>query len=222
MSARLPPSNQSGQGLTLPRTATTIIAGVTAFFSLGILMVGAVERAAMVMGFIPARLSGDLALSPAIPAFLTPFSAAIVHGSVLHLAMNLILLVWCGRAVERIIGAGATVVLYLAGALVAAAAQFIVDPHSLAPMIGASGAISAVIGAFALTFGRQKPLVKSVLLNRWLNVAWLLAAWVILQWMMAFLSGQQGVLLATPAHIGGFLAGLALIRPLLLWKYRKA
>ena len=221
MSARLPPNRSSGQGLTLPRTATTIIAGVTALFSLGILLFG-VDRAAMVMGFIPARLSGDLALSPAIPALLTPFSSAIVHGSVLHLAMNLILLVWCGRAVERIIGAGATVLLYLAGAIAAAAAQYLVDPHSLVPMVGASGAISALIGGFALTFGRQKPLVKSVLLNRWLNVAWLLAAWVVLQWMMAFLGGQQGVLLATPAHIGGFLAGLALIRPLLLWKYRKA
>ena len=222
MTSRLPPSRNRGQGLTLPRTATTIIAAVTAFFSLGILLFNRVELAASLMGFVPARLSGDFNLTPAIPAFLTPLSATIVHGNLLHLAMNLILLVWCGRAVERIIGAGSTIVLYLAGALFAAAAQFLVDPHSLVPMIGASGAISALIGAFALTYGRPKPLVKSLVLNRWLNVAWLLAAWVILQWMMGYLMGQQGVLLATPAHIGGFLAGLALIRPLLLWRYRKA
>ena len=222
MSSRLPPSNQGGQGLTLPRTATTIIASVTALFSIGILLFNRVDLAASLMGFVPARLSGDFTLTPAIPAFLTPLTATIVHAGWLHLAMNLILLVWCGRAVERIIGAGPTVVLYLAGAIVAAAAQYLVDPHSLVPMIGASGAISALIGAFALTFGRQKPLVKSAVLNRWLNVAWLLAAWIILQWMTGFLMGQQGVLLATPAHIGGFLAGLALIRPLLLWKYRSA
>ena len=75
--------------------------------------------------------------------------------------MNLILLVWCGRAVERIIGPGPTVLLYLVGAFAAAGAQFLVDPNSPVPMIGASGAISALIGAYALTYGRPKPLVKS-------------------------------------------------------------
>lgn len=224
MSTRFPDNrNAGGRGrITLPRTASTIIASVTALFSLGILLLGGLDRAATLMGFIPARLSGALTLSPAMPAVLTPLSATIVHGSVLHLAMNLILLVWCGRAVERILGAGPTVLLYLVGAFVAAAAQFIVGPNSLVPMIGASGAISAVIGAFALTFGRQKPLVKSPSLNRALNVAWLLAAWVVLQLMVGFILGLQGTLLATAAHIGGFLAGLALHRPLLMWRYRNA
>ena len=223
MSTRLPPGRSSGRGrITFPRTATTIIASVTALFSLGILLLNRVELAASVMGFVPARLSGDFNLSPAVPALLTPLSATIVHGSVLHLAMNLILLVWCGRAVERILGAGPIVVLYLVGAIVAAAAQYLVDPHSLVPMIGASGAISALIGAFALTYGQPKPLVKSPWLNRALNLAWLLAAWIVLQLMVAFLLGQQGLLLATPAHIGGFLAGLALHRPLLMWRYRHA
>ena len=223
MSTRFPPNKTGGQGrIIFPRTATTIKSAVTALFSLGILLINRVDLAASLMGFIPARLSGDFNLAPAIPAFLTPLTATIVHGGVLHLAMNLILLVWCGRAVEHIIGAGPIVVMYLVGAFAAAGAQYLVDPHSLVPMIGASGAISALIGAFALTYGRPKPLVKSVWLNRWLNVAWLLAAWVILQWAVGFMLGQQGVLLATPAHIGGFIAGLALTRPMLLWRYRKA
>ena len=223
MSTRLPPSNNSGIGrLTMPRTATTIIASVTALFSLGILLLNRIDLAASLMGFIPARLSGDFTLSPAIPTALTPLTATIVHGGVLHLAMNLLVLVWCGRAVERIIGAGPTVLLYLVGAFVAAGAQYLVDPHSLVPMIGASGAISSLIGAFALTYGRPKSLVRSPWLNRVLNIVWLLAAWIILQLMVAYLLGQQGMLLATPAHVGGFLAGLALHRPLLLWRYRKA
>ena len=223
MSTRLPQNSDNGQArLTLPRTATTVIASATALFSLGILLLDALDRAATLLGFIPARLSGALTLSPAIPAFLTPLSATIVHGGVLHLAMNLILLVWCGRAVERIIGPGATVLLYVVGAFVAAGAQFLVDPNSLVPMIGASGAISALIGSYALTYGRPKPLVKSPVLNRWLNVVWLLAAWIVLQLMVAFLVGQQGLMLATPAHIGGFVAGLALTRPLLMWRYRNA
>ena len=51
---------------------------------------------------------------------------------------------------------------------------------------------------------------------------WLLVAWTLLRLMMGYLAGGQGYLLATPAHIGGFAAGLALQRPLLLCKYRKA
>jgi hypothetical protein len=57
-------------------------------------------------------------------------------------------------------------------------------------------------------------------LNRWINALWLLAAWTVLQVMVGWSAGQQGMLLATPAHIGGFVAGLLLQRPLLLWRYR--
>ena len=59
-------------------------------------------------------------------------------------------------------------------------------------------------------------------LNRTLNATWLLAAWVVLQLMTQFLAGTQGYFLATPAHVGGFIAGLLLQRPLLLWRYRNA
>jgi membrane associated rhomboid family serine protease len=137
-------------------------------------------------------------------------------------ALNLLMLVWCGTKVERILGAGPLVLLYIVGAFTAAIAQWLASPMSPTPMIGASGAISAVIGAFALSFGEQKRLVKSPGLNRALNSMWLLAAWVVLQMMTGLLAGTQGYLLATPAHIGGFVAGLLLQRPLLLWQYRNA
>ena len=206
----------------LPRTATAIIAAITAIVSLAISVTGAEQNAAVLLGFIPARLSGTLELSPAIPALLTPLSATLVHGGALHLAANLILLIWCGRAVERIIGPGSLVLLYVIGGFIAAAAQFLVAPHSIIPMIGASGAISALVGAFACSYGRPKRLVQSPPLNRALNIAWLLAAWIVIQLLVGFVAGQQGMLLATPAHIGGFLAGVALQRPLLMWRYRRA
>jgi membrane associated rhomboid family serine protease len=79
-----------------------------------------------------------------------------------------------------------------------------------------------VVGAFALTFGQHKRLVSSRSLNRLLNALWLLAAWIVLQLMTGALAGFQGVLVATPAHVGGFLAGLALERPLLMWRWRNA
>ena len=119
-------------------------------------------------------------------------------------------------------GRSGLVSLYLVGAYAAAAAQWAVNPHGTVPVIGASGAISAVMGAFALSFGRAKAFTSDLRINRWINVAWLLVAWIVLQMMMGWLAGGQGYLLATPAHVGGFAAGLLLQRPLLLWRYRKA
>jgi membrane associated rhomboid family serine protease len=114
------------------------------------------------------------------------------------------------------------ILIYVVGAFAAAAGQWAVDPNNTVPMIGASGAISAVIGAFALSFGRAKHITSSARVNRWINIVWLLAAWVVLQVLVGWTAGAQGYLLATPAHIGGFLAGLLVQRPLLLWRYRKA
>ena len=204
------------------KSATGVIAAATVIVSLLIFLLSATTNAAVLMGFVPARFGGTLTVSPAVPALLTPLSATLVHGSFLHLAGNLLMLMWCGLAVERVLGTGPTVLLYAVGAYVAAAAQFLVAPHSADPMIGASGAISALIGAYALSYGQHKQIVGSKLVNRWLNVAWLLVAWVLIQVGFGYVMGQQGMLLATPAHIGGLIAGVAMQRPLLLWRYRKA
>jgi len=115
------------------------------------------------------------------------------------------------------------IILYVAGAYAAAAGQYLMNPLELAPMIGASGAISAVIGAYAMLFGKNRVRVANPKLALWLNALWLLAAWVGLQIVMGivFRTGP-GILVAVGAHIGGFLAGLLLARPLLLWRYRNA
>ena len=208
--------------MRFPRTATVAISVVTATAWLLTAIVGADESAAMVMGIIPARLSGLVDLAPAVPAWLTPLSSTLVHGGFLHVALNLLMLVWCGTLVERVLGSSSLVLLYLIGAYAAALAQWAVDPASFVPVIGASGAISAVMGAFALSYGQQKRIVRSEGLNRLLNALWLLAAWIVLQLLIGMIAGMQGFLLATPAHVGGFVAGLALQRPLLLWRYRGA
>jgi membrane associated rhomboid family serine protease len=206
----------------LIRSATYVIAAITAAAWLIAVGLGASDQAALSMGFIPARLSGLQMPWAAVPAFLTPLSATLVHSGLIHLGFNLLIFVWCGMAVERVLGRTGLIVLYLVGAYAAAAAQWAVDPTSTVPMVGASGAISAVIGAFALSFGRAKRVTSSPAVNRWINALWLLVAWIVLQLMMGWLGGQQGYLLATPAHMGGFAAGLLLQRPLLLWRYRKA
>ena len=206
----------------ISRSATHAIAIVTALAWVAALAFGGPDRAALTIGFIPARLSGIPVPWPAVPVFLTPLTATLAHSGLVHLGFNLLIFLWCGTAVERVLGKTGLIVLYLVGAYAAALAQWAVDPSATVPMIGASGAISAVIGAFALSFGRAKAFTNNLRVNRWINVLWLMVAWVVLQVMMGWLAGGQGFLLATPAHVGGFAAGLLLQRPLLLWRYRKA
>lgn len=204
-----------------PLTATLVLAGVTAAAFLVIALGGLTDEAALALGFIPLRFHAETPWA-ALPAWLTPLSATLVHGGFFHLAMNLLLLVWCGREVERVLGPGPVVLLYVAGAFAAAAGQYVLDPLAASPMVGASGAVSALVGAFALSFSRPRPLVSNFRLNRAINILWILVAWVALQWMGAYLMGMQGVLVATGAHVGGFIAGVVLQKPLLLWRYRRA
>ncbi|MBA2467001.1 MAG: rhomboid family intramembrane serine protease [Sphingomonas sp.] len=208
--------------MNVPRTATVAIAAITVLAFLAVALLGGTTAAALVMGFIPARWSGLLPNWPGVWAILTPLSSTLVHGGFLHLAFNLLMLLWCGNQVERVLGRGGLLTLYAVGAYAAAGAQWLSGPSSIVPAIGASGAISAVVGAFALSFSRAKQVTRSAQINRFINALWLLAAWVVMQTMLGWLAGGQGVLLATPAHVGGFVAGLLLQRPLLLWHYRKA
>jgi len=206
----------------LPRTATIWLTVITAVFWVVTAALRLDEAAAFSMGFIPERWNGAVMLGAAVPAALTPLSATLVHAGFLHLGFNLLILVWCGTQVERVLGTGPLLLIYAVSAYVAAVAEWLITPHATVPMVGASGAISGIIGAFALSFGQQKQIVRSRALNRMINAAWLLAAWVVLQLMTGILAGFQGVLVATPAHVGGFLSGLLLQRPLLIWRYRKA
>jgi membrane associated rhomboid family serine protease len=209
-------------GPRFPRTATniivvvTVIAWIVAYFS------GPNNDAAYVLGFIPARFSGFALPYAAAPAFLTPLTATLVHSGPVHIGFNMLILLWCGSQVERVLGVTGLIVLYVFGAYAAAAAQWGIDPMATAPVIGASGAVSAVIGSYASSFGRAKALTNNLWLNRWINVLWLMVAWVMLQMATTWLAGAHGVLVATAAHVGGFAAGLLLQRPLLLWRYRKA
>jgi membrane associated rhomboid family serine protease len=209
-------------GSRFPRTATNIIVAVTAIAWIVAVVLGRSNQAAYSLGFLPIRVSVPALPFPAVPVFLTPLTATLVHSNLVHLGFNMLILLWCGTQVERVLGWAGLIVLYVVGAYAAAAAQWGLDPLASVPVIGASGAISAIIGAYALSFGRARAFTNNLRVNRWINVAWLLVAWAVLQAMMAWLGNQQGYPLATPAHVGGFAAGLLLQRPLLLWRYRKA
>ena len=172
-------------------------------------------------GFIPARLSG-LAVAGALPVWITPLTATLLHASLLHLGFNLVMLLFCGREDEVAIGPGCTIALYVVGAYAAAAAQYLAFPRSPVPVVGASGAISALVGAYALLYGQRRPSRLPREIARWVHIAWLAAAWIVLQLLLGLASTTTGVAVATAAHVGGFVAGLLLARPLLRWRYRRA
>src|SRR3546814_7419275 len=94
----------------------------------------------------------DLILPPGtmVPFLLTPLTAAFLHGGVLHLIFNLVVLLYIGRQLEAPLGSRAMAVLLGTGAYAGALAHWLADPQSNVPMIGASGAISALIAVFAL------------------------------------------------------------------------
>jgi membrane associated rhomboid family serine protease len=211
-----PPESWQKARVTLAIAAVTILAWALAAVS------GYQDTIATWGGFIPARVSGATAKMALAPLFLTPLTATLVHGGLLHLLLNVMVLVFCGRAVEAIIGPRLFLLLYVAGAYAAAAAQYAAGPLVTVPMVGASGAISAVIGAYAILFGRNRVAVANPRLAVALNALWLAVAWVAIQYLIGLMLRMDGIDVAVAAHVGGFLVGLALAQPFFLWHWRKA
>ena len=180
--------------------------------------------AAILGGFVPARFGGDLDYSGvlAVPALLTPLSCTLLHAGFFHLAMNMLLLLVTAQPTEKALGALGLVILYVIGAYAAAAAQWLVDPASIVPMIGASGAASAVVGAYSLLFGRSRAKAIGPIPAQAVHVLWLAAAWTAINLLSALAFLGAGIAVAAAAHIGGFIAGLALAKPLLRWQWRNA
>jgi membrane associated rhomboid family serine protease len=202
-----------------PLTTGYAIACVLLFVLLS--LTGYQGEAIMRAGFIPARFATDLILPPGTfaPAFLTPLSSAFLHGGVLHLAFNIVVLLFIGRQLEAPIGWKVMGALLVAGAYAGAFAQWLADPESAVPMIGASGAISAVLAMFALIFSRSSPAAIGPVPSHWVRALWLAAAWIGLQLLLGFAGGGGFGAVAIWAHVGGFLAGLLLARPLLRWRF---
>ncbi|MAG96595.1 MAG: rhomboid family intramembrane serine protease [Alphaproteobacteria bacterium] len=176
------------------------------------------EPAVLSLGFIPAVLFGSAELAPElvmVPAALTPVTAMFLHGGWMHLIGNMLYLWIFGNNVEDAMGHGRFVAFYLVCGLAAAAAQAALDPASRIPMIGASGAIAGVLGAYALLYPRARVLVLVPIFVIFFTVRlpalWVLGGWFVLQGINAALADSSGGGVAWWAHIGGFVAGLALI-----------
>jgi len=202
-------------GLARARVTFAIVAA-TAAISFYVLLSGRVGITAVLGGFTPARFAG-LTIPPfhgaPVPAVLTPLTATLLHAGVGHLGFNMAGLAFAGALTERALGGRGLAVLYVAGAYAAALGQWFPNPLSTVPMIGASGAVSAVVAAYALLYGRRRTRTLGPGRGAVVHAAWLALAWIGLQ-VLVEVAGFGGGRVAVGAHIGGFLAGLALAGPL--------
>jgi rhomboid family protein len=175
------------------------------------------QAAVYSFGFIPAvvfegvRLPTELVR---VPAGLTLLTSMFLHGGFMHLAGNMLYLWVFGNNIEDVCGHGRFLLFYLLCGLVAAFAQALPNPASDVPMIGASGAISGVLGAYLLLFphARVRVLIPlGLIFFTTVRAGWLLGFWFVFQLLsgLGASSARGGV--AFWAHVGGFIAGLALI-----------
>jgi membrane associated rhomboid family serine protease len=201
--------------------ASLILLGVTVAAWIVAEALGVSAQLSYPAGFIPARVAG-LVVQDALPLWLTPLTATLLHAGILHLGFNMLMLGYCGRFVEYAVGSVGVIILYLIGAYAAALFQYLAGPASVVPMVGASGAVSALVGAYALLYSQRRGAAQNGRFGHWLHVLWLAAGWIFVQLLIGFATLGSGMSIAVAAHIGGFMAGLLLARPLLLWRYRKA
>ena len=154
-----------------------------------------------------------LGFIPALPSLWSPFSSQFLHGGLAHVAGNMLFLWVFGPPVEARFGSLRFLLLALGGGLGAAGVQWATDPSSAAPMIGASGAVSAVLGAYFLLFARTGVEVLLGFLVFWRRVTWPAVVFLGLWFLQNLLAGVMGWLSPTVggvawwAHVGGFVVG---------------
>jgi membrane associated rhomboid family serine protease len=213
-------------------TVSIIVAAVAVFLWQISLGEKGFEASVFRYGLIPALWLGDAHPQgvATLPPTLTVFTSMFLHGGFMHLAGNMLYLWIFGNNVEDAMGHGRFVLFYLLCGVAAAAAQAIPNPDSTIPMIGASGAISGVLGAYLLLYPHARVLVV-IPLGFYFHQARLpaiavLGFWIVLQLINSALADPRQGGVAWGAHIGGFVAGMVLIplfkhRSVRLWAPRR-
>ena len=146
------------------------------------------------------------------PVYLTLLSSMFMHGGWLHLGGNMLFLYIFGDNVEHTMGSVAFLVFYVIAGVVASFAQILVDPGSLIPTLGASGAIAGVLGAYIVLFPSNRVLVYFFYSAVWVPALLVLGLWFVIQLVSGVgqiaVSQQTSGGVAYLAHVGGFVAGL--------------
>ncbi|HEX9092498.1 MAG TPA: rhomboid family intramembrane serine protease [Coriobacteriia bacterium] len=180
--------------------------------------VGVFDEFVIRYSFVPARFFA----SPFSPReWATVLTAMFMHGGWLHVGGNMLYLWIFGNNIEDRLGSARFLGFYLAAGLAATAAQAIVSPTSALPTLGASGAVAGVLAAYLLLYPRAR-VTTLVFIFFFIEVAAIPAYLIIIVWFVIQLGSGLGSLgqataagggVAYFAHIGGFIAGLALALP---------
>jgi membrane associated rhomboid family serine protease len=206
----------------VPVVNISIIVINIAFFLYELSLGPALDSFFQEYGVVPRLISSAFVnTSFGVSEFISLFSSMFLHGGFIHLGGNMLYLWIFGDNVEDKLGHGRYAVFYLLCGLTATASHIIISPNSSVPTVGASGAISGVLGAYLLMFPRAR-VITLIPIMFFLQVAELpalvvLGLWFVLQFFNGLAAigpetaGMGGV--AWWAHIGGFVTGLALVAP---------
>lgn len=188
---------------------------------------GAAEALVAEFGVVPCRLTGACPNVPRLGddfphPWVTIVTSMFLHGNVFHVGGNMLYLWIFGTNVEGTLGHGRFLLFYLAAGVAAALGQAVVSPASAVPMIGASGAVSGVLGAYLLLFP-YATILMLLLFGFFVRVVRIpalivLGFWIVVQLINGYLTYSARTLgrresgeIAWFAHIGGFLAGILLL-----------
>jgi len=169
-------------------------------------------------GLIPSVLLGKLKLASnmhVIPAYMTIITSMFVHGSFMHLIGNMLYMWIFANNIEESLGKIKFLIFYLLCGVGAAMAQVFTDTNSQIPMVGASGAIGGILGAYLINYPKTKILVLipfgffSQIIK--IKALYVLFFWFFMQFINSALTNSNGGGVAYSAHIGGFISGLILI-----------
>lgn len=212
----LPLNDDNPTEITPVVTITFIVVCVLVFFYQSSLPPRLGEQFVFQYGAIPALLFGH-AVPPSEwgppPPAATLLTSMFLHGSWMHLFGNMLYLWIFGNNIEDVMGHAKFILFYVACGILAALTHALIDPASAMPMVGASGAISGILGAYLLLFPRARVLLLApVIGTAYVPAGLVLGFWFVMQVLSGGASlGSQGSGVAFFAHVGGFLAGMALI-----------
>lgn len=168
-------------------------------------------------GFIPYELVNSAELTPQIPAstYLTPFTSMFMHGGFMHLIGNMLVLWIYGNNVEDYFGPIKFIIFYILAGLAAIGLYTIFGPNSDIPLVGASGAIAGLMGAYMILHPKAKITVLIIFFFIQfvhLPAKIVLAVWFAMQLFMSLSSSSTGGGVAWMAHIGGFVFGYIILK----------
>jgi|SRR6478609_10947025 membrane associated rhomboid family serine protease len=215
-----PIGDDGESGGSAPVVVVALIAlNVIAFFiELGQPSDQALQSFIQAWGVVPREYVARQDLPPLIPLpfWSTLFTSMFLHAGWMHLGGNMLYLWIFGDNLERAMGHGRFLVFYLVCGLLAGFAQIITSGASNVPSLGASGAISGVLGGYLLLFPHNRVRVLTRVGVSSVPAIFVLGFWIVIQLISGFGSiastSESGGGVAYMAHIGGFVAGLALVK----------